>query len=417
MKKTTYTLNSLMVFVIAGLFLSCTKPKEVVRSSAQNIYPLSNYAFEGDEWFLANDELGACIPDRDYTFKPLSKSHRNAYDFKNKHFSNNLVDTFSPFWQGSEKRFAFDSRLFQLDETHFLLVNTFYRDGFGSYEFYTKVYLTDSHLKNKVLITDRDSSFHVNNASILPDKSIILLESKYSNNRKQISCFKSDNKINWIKNLNTGFFGATYNKDLALTNNTINVLQERYVNSLSTGFEVVVFSYDFSGNLIQFKKVINRDLNYSFNYLNAVENGLIITGSKYNELSRVNDLVLLKLDANLNTVVEKPIALVDVAPDFSFTKNAYGNDFDFSTTLPKPVQFANSIWMPLAYYSKQAGSSLKLIRMNQSLEIESVKPIISNIPENISSAAIKANDSYLFIGGANYKGAFFYRMDKMGNFK
>ena len=402
------------LFILLGLFYSCTKPIEELRTPAQNIYPLDYYGFSGSDWFLTQNELAVINPKANIISGfTLSQSYLNrvSFNFSTKQFSQNLFDTFAPFLHNGNLIKVNTSKFIQLDESRFLMVNKIQ----GVANDYSLVYLTDSHLKNKILISDRDSSYIVEQAGILPDGKILILEKPIRLPLyPKLTCYNHNYKSEWSKILSSNLAGDLYhqNKDIVIQNNSIYILQQR---DNGTSKQNLLFRFDFSGKLIKLDKMPAYAASFNFGYLLASNNGLVLAGMKYNDVSHRNDFCLLSLDVNLNPINEKIIPIVSILPDWEFFMNDFR--YGFSDLIPKPIIVNNNLWMPVPYYTDRSGSSLKLIKFNKELEVELVKPIITNIKQKISNVAVKANSDYLYLGGANYKGCFFYRLNKNGDFE
>lgn len=409
MKKYNYFKLLLLVTTLSGLFITCSKYNEESKSIAQNIYLLDSN-FKEKNWFLSNNELGILFQDKYYPFQP-NKLSRMGFNFGNKQFTNISVNTFPPFWEGGVWRYVRESKVFQLNKTNFLQVNEVQSDSLGSKFNYNNVYITNSYLNKKNLIENRDSSYKAQHAYLLPDNRIIFLErSNYSLGKTKLSLFNLNNKTGWDKKIDFDYGNLVVNNaGLIVTNNSICGLQ--ILSSLT-----VIFSYDFDGNLNKVNKMYNYQQNYRFSYLlNYNDNRYLLTGYKYNEISKREDLCLLTLNANLEVMEEKIIPIANVLSDWDFYKNIFGGSF--SSLIPMPIMVNNNLWMAVPYYTNKSGSSLKLIKFNQALEVETVKPIITNIPQNITNVGIKSDDESIYLGGINSKGAFFYRLDKNGDFK
>jgi hypothetical protein len=171
----------------------------------------------------------------------------------------------------------------------------------------------------------------------------------------------------------------------------------------------MIKSYDFNGILTKVKTIPYTNKS-EYNLLTASHNSALLSGIKFNDSTNRKDFSFFTFDKNLNTISKKEIpfeaVLIHSDPFVEFHNLGY-----------KPIFFESYTWLPIVYNTNRSGSNLILAKLNQSLELELIKPIISNIPQKIASVALRQSGDYLYISGLTYKGAFFYRMDKMGNFK
>ncbi len=408
-KHTTYT-TLLLIFLWTLLFITCKRPEEELHVSAQYFHPADSYlypTYHQKSWYLVNNEFGV-LP----LVTKWHKVSRIAINYNTNSIYQDFIDTLPSIWKHNQWLKINNQRLIQLDKNRFLLSQSLES---ATSQYNNQLYLTDEQRKNKILITGRDSSRAIVNNTILPDNKILFHEYMSIGNTHFLTCINTEGKQEWTTpiayspapNSNTRTTG------IAASNNTILVLQNEI---RGVDLSNVVRRYDFSGNLIQSNFMAGYENTHYFSHVLPHQDGFMLIGIKYNKVSHHFELCFLSMDASLNPIKEKAIPFDDIFSDWDFSLNT-PKLIDAYEMILKPTIHNGFILLPIPYYSKNSGSSLKLIKLNQSFEVEFVKPIFNNIPKDIENVGVKANDDYIYVGGLNYKGFFFYRMDQNGDFK
>ncbi len=405
-KHTTYT-TLLLIFLWTLLFITCKRPEEELHVSAQYFHPADSYlypTYHQKSWYLVNNEFGV-LP----LVTNWAKVSRIAINYNTNSIYQDFIDTLPPIWKHNQWFKINNQSLTQLDKNRFLLSQLLES---AQSQYNTQLYLTDEQRKNKILITGRDSSHAIVNNAILPDNKILFHEYMSIGNTHFLTCINTEGKQEWTTPI-------AYSPDpnsitgIAASNNTILILQNEI---RGVDLSNVVRRYDFSGNLIQSNFMEGYENTHYFSHVLPHQDGFMLIGVKYSKESHHFELCFLSMDASLNPIKEKAIPFDDIFSDWDFSLNT-PKLIDAYEMILKPTIHNGFIYLPIPYYSKKSGSSLKLIKLNQSFEVEFVKPIFNNIPKDIVNVGVKANDDYIYVGGLNYKGFFFYRMDQNGNFK
>jgi hypothetical protein len=209
-----------------------------------------------------------------------------------------------------------------------------------------------------------------------------------------------------------------------VTDQNIYILIHNIFNSNDLGYpENRIVCYDFTGKLIKTNFLSTYNGSYTFHSISFINNNIVLLGEKYNELNKSADLCFLTMDKSFNILEEKVLPYNTFIEDYDNSSNKYGG----SKVVLDPIVLGLNLWLPVRYFDTKFGESLKLIKMGSTFNIEFVKPIFTNINPNLTNVngtnfniryvGFKTDNQYLYLGGLNYKGCFFYRLNQNGDFE
>ncbi len=403
-----FKLAYLLSLMLCIVFISCEKEKGIIKPSAQNVYSFSVVKNQNYNWILTNEEISFYYEN----FKILPNNNVSIINLNRVGF-NSITGQFSTSLSNSENKldsfdFINNVKIIQLNESKFLKINkVLYQIDTPYFNSKTNLFITDKNLNVQNKLT-WDSSETILTAGMLPDERIIIVSQKGVSTN--VTCLKTDYSIDWKKTIgNINVIGNEIN-DLVITNESI-FLQ---TNDLFSRNDINhLIKLNFSG-MNQISRQIKDQGKYEFNNMEESENGMVLSGQKYNPFTGLIDLCFLTYDNNLAIANETIINITDYFPDWDINNNtSYWIISKYFTPL---VKDETGYWIAATYPNKKNTYSIKLIKFNKQMQLEKIIPIITNMDDNYTSTQLKMDANHIYITYANVqKGIYFFLLNKSGD--
>lgn len=399
----------LLFSILCIAFTSCEKEKTIIKPSAQNLYSFSAIKNYNYNWILTNNEISFY----DENFEILSNNFTSIINLSRVSF-NSKTGQFTASLSNNESKvdsfnFINNVKIIQLNESKFLKINNvLYPIDTQNFKSKTNLFITDKNLNVQNKLT-WDSSENISAAGMLPDGRVILISQKGVS--INMTCLKTNYSIDWKKTIgDINIIGNEIN-DLVVTNESI-FLQTN--DNFSRPNMNYLIKLNFSG-MNQISRQIKDQGKFDFKDMEESENGMVLSGQKYNPFTGLIDLCFLNYDNNLQISNETVIKIADYFPDWDINiKSTYWIINKYFTPLLKDE---NGYWIAATYPNKKNTYSIKLIKLNKQMQVEKIVPIITNMDDNYTSTQLKMDAKNIYITYSNVqKGIFYFVLDKNGNF-